>query len=208
MVATVLVQEVTGGTDANPTYQTVTNRVRLMTTDAFTNQTLAQTTNPVIIPSAAGAGYGSTDFNYSYWKHVCLDIAGSGFIITNIKHYSNGDINSPSSGYWTTGTGGGLYRGNRDAGDIGCAAADYIVAVGTAGTTGNPISVSHTFYSGQTTPMLDVNSDTSGSAPVVDSVEHSTAGKSKMICLQAKVCYDAVQGTQTAKTLTWQYDES
>lgn len=179
-----------------------------MTTDAFTNQITAQTTNPVIIPSGAGAGYGAGDFNYSYWKHVCLDIAGSGFIITNIKHYSAGDINTPSGDYWTTGTGGGLYRGNMDAGDIGCAAANYIVAVGSAGTTGNPISVSHTFYSGQTTSELDVNDDTSGSAPVVDSGTHNTAGKSKMICLQAKVCYDAVQGTQHTKTLTWQYDES
>lgn len=208
MVATVVVQEVTGGTDANPTYQTVTNRVRLMTTDAFTNQTTAQTTNPVIIPANGTAGYGGGAFNYSYWKHVCLDIAGSAFIITNIKHYSAGDINTPSAGFWTTGTGGGLYRGNMDAGDIGCNAANYIVAVGTAGTTGNPISASHTFYSGQTTSMLDVNSDTSGAAPVVDSSSIVAAGKSKMICLQAKVCNDAVQGTQTAKTLTWQYDES
>jgi len=204
MVATVVVQEVTG---ASVTYQTVTNRVRLMTTDAFTNQTTPQTTNPVIIPSGAGAGYGSTDFNYSYWKSVCLDLAGSGFIITNINHYSNGDIN------WTFGTGGALNRGKKNGakGSVaqGCPTASYLQAVGTAGTTGNPIDISHTYYNGGGGDgVANVNSDTSGSLALIDDTSHSSAGKSHMIVLQVKVCYDATQGTQTAKTLTWQYDES
>jgi hypothetical protein len=99
-----------------------------------------------------------------------------------------------------------LQRGNRDAGDHGCPTANYIVAVGTAGTTGNPIEDSHTYYSGQTIPVADVNDDTVG--VVIDSASHSSAGKSKFICLQVKVCYDATQGTLPAKTLTWTYDES
>jgi hypothetical protein len=204
MVATVVVQEVTG---ASVTYQTVTNRVRLMTTDAFTNQTTAQTTNPVIIPSGAGAGYGATDWNYSYWKHVCLDFAGSGFIITNINHYSNADIT------WTFGTGGALNRGckNGTKGTVaqGCPTANYLQAVGTAGTTGNPISTSHTYYNGGGGDgVASVNSDTSASLALIDAGPISAAGKSNMIVLQAKVGYDSTQGTQTAKTLTWQYDES
>lgn len=175
-----------------------------MTIDAFTNQATAQTTNPVIIPSAAGAGYASGDFNFSYWKSVCLDLAGSGFIITNIKHSSDGTINV--AGGWTFGTGGMLQRGNKDAGDHGCPTANYEQAVGSAGTTGNPIDVSHPYYSSETTPVADVNSDTSG--VVIDSTSHSAAGKSQMIVLQVKVCYDATQGTLPAKTLTWTYDES
>ena len=175
-----------------------------MTTDAFTNQTTAQTTNPVIIPSGAGAGYDSGDFNFSYWKHVCLDLAGSGFIITNITHASDGTIDV--AGGWTFGTGGMLQRGNRDAGDHGCPTANYIVAVGVAGTTGNPIEDSHPYYSSETVPVTDVNDDTVG--VVIDSSSHSSAGKSKFICLQVKVCYDATQGTLPAKTLTWTYDES
>lgn len=206
MVATVVIQEVTGTT---VTYQTVTNRTRLMTVDAFTNQVTAQTSNPVIIPAAAGAGYASGNFNYSFWKSVCLDISGSGFIVTNINHYSNGDI-----GTWTFGTGGALNRGSITGakGSVaqGCPTANYAQATGVVGTSGDPIDnagAGHPYYK-SSGGVADVNSDTSGSLALMDAGPYSTANKSNMIVLQVKVGYDGTQGTQTAKTLTWQYDES
>lgn len=207
MVATVVVQEVTGTT---VTYQTVTNRVRLMTIDAATNQSTAQTSNPVIIPSGAGAGYGSGDYNYSFWKSVCLDISGSGFIITNINHYSNGDI----TGTWTFGTGGALNRGSitGSKGSVaqGCPTANYAQATGVIGTSGDPIDNAgngHPYYK-SSGGVADVNSDTSASLALMDAGPYSTASKTNMIVLQVKVKYDGTQGTQTARTLTWQYDES
>jgi hypothetical protein len=196
MVATVTVEEMTG---AGPTYTPITNRVRLFSDDVATNQVTPQTTNPVVIPVGEG------NFNYSFWKAVCLDLAGSGFTITNIRHYSEGDID------WEFGTGGELRRGNRDAGDHGCADGDYEQATGTAGITGDAIedpSDGHTFYKSQTTPTADVNNDLVGSPPVIDSTSHTSAEKTKHVVLQVKVADDATQGTQTAKTLTFKYDES
>jgi hypothetical protein len=198
MVATVTVNEITG-TSGSKVYTPITNRVRLFSDDVATNQSTPQTTNPVVIPTSG--------FNYSYWKAVCLDLAGSGFTINNIRHYSAGDIN------WTFGTGGQLRRGNRDAGDMGCPDASYQQASGSAGVTGYAIedasgSNGHAYYKSQTTPIADVNADLVGSPPVIDSTSHTSAEKTKHVVLQVKVFTDATQGTQTAKTLTWKYDES
>jgi hypothetical protein len=201
MVATVTVQEVTGASGSK-SYTSISNRVRLFTKDQATNQVTPQTDYPVPIPAAG--------FNYSYWKHVCLDIAGSGFTITNIRHYAD----APPIG-WNFGSGGELRRGNRDSGDHGVPlATDYEQATGTEGTTGYDIgdgSDGHDYFKGETTPTADVASDTSGSPATIDSTSHTSAEKSKAVCLQVKVdtaANGAVQGTQTAETLTWKYDES
>ena len=188
-------------TGAGPTYTSITNRVRLFSDDVATNQSTPQTTNPVIIPASS--------YNYSYWKAVCLDLAGSGFIINNVRHYSNGDVTST----WHMGTDGKLQRGNRDSGDIGCPDGSYQQAGGVAGTTGYAIddatdSYGHAYYKSQTTPTADVNSDVVGSPATVDSTTHTIAEKTKHVVLQAKIASDATQGTQTAVTLTWKYDES
>jgi hypothetical protein len=207
MTATVVIQEVTG---TSVTYQTVTNRVRLMTIDAATNQTTAQTSNPVIIPKDATSGYGGLAYNYSFWKSVCLDITGSGFIITNINHYSNGDI----TGTWTFGANGALNRGSitGSKGSVaqGCPTANYAQATGVIGTSGDPIDdagAGHPYYK-SSGGVADVNDDLSGSLALIDDTAYSTASKSNMIVLQVKVQNTGTQGTQTAKTLTWQYDES
>jgi len=78
------------------------------------------------------------------------------------------------------------------------------------GTSGDPIDnagAGHPYYK-SSGGVADVNSDTSGSLALMDAGPYSTANKSNMIVLQVKVGYDGTQGTQTAKTLTWQYDES
>jgi hypothetical protein len=200
MVATVTVQEVTGASGSK-TYTSITNRVRLFTKDQATNQATPQTDYPVPIPAAG--------FNYSYWKHVCLDLSGAGFTITNIRHYAD----APPIG-WDFGSGGALNRGNRDSGDHGCPVGDYEQATGTAGTTGYAIddaSDGHDFYKGETTGVADVAADTVGTPATIDSTSHTSAEKSYFICLQVKVdtaANGAIQGTQTAETMTWKYDES
>lgn len=202
MTATVVVQECVG---ASPTFQTVSNRVRLFTKDMVTNQSTPELTYPVPIPVAG--------FSYSYWKHVCLGITGTFTSITNIRHYSDSAIG------WNFGTGGELRRGHRDAGDQGVGvdtdnshSNDYQQALGTEGTTGYTIEDvvhGHAFYNGQTVKTSKLDSDTSGSPAIIDSAGETAAGKSKAIALQVKVdtaANGATDGVQTAETLTWEYD--
>lgn len=194
------VNEITGPSGSK-VYTPITNRVRLFAADQATDQVTPQTTNPVVIPAS------TPPFYYSYWKAICLDLAGAGFTITNIRHYSNGDIN------WSWGTGGEIRRGNRDSGDIGCPDASYQQAGGSAGQYGYAIedavgSNGHAYYKSQTTPTADLNADLSASPPVVDAGPHTVAEKTKHIVVQIKVDSDAVQGLQTPKQLTWEYDES
>jgi len=190
MVATVNVQRITGPAGSK-TYTTVT-AVRLRTDDAIT----ADTSNPIPIPSSG--------YNYSYWASICLDLSGTFTQISNIRHYSDGSIG------WTFGTGGELRRGNRDSGDHGCPDASYQQASGTAGTTGYAIEDAtngHAYYNTQTTKTANVANDTSGSPAIIDSSTYTAAGKTKHIVLQVKVASDATQGTQSAETLSFKYDE-
>lgn len=201
MAATVVVQEVTGAVGSK-TFTTITNRVRLFTADQATNQTTPQITYPVPIPSSS--------YNYSYWKHVCLDVSGTFTSVGNIRHYSDGAIG------WNFGTGGALNRGNMDTGDEGCGvdtanghSDEYDEADGTAGTTGNELGANHTHYSGQTTKTTDIESDTSGSPATIETGPLTAAGKSLAVVLQVKVdtaANGATSGVQTAETLTWKYD--
>jgi hypothetical protein len=201
MAATVVVQEVTGS-GGSKVFTTITNRVRLFTADQATNQVTPQITYPVPIPAAG--------FNYSYWKHVCLDISSTFTKVDNIRHYSDGTIG------WNFGTAGELRRGNRDSGDkgVGVDTANshsdgYEQAAGTQGTTGysiEDVANGHDFYNGQTTKTVDIETDTSGSPAIVDFDGETVAGKSKAVVLQVKVDTDAVSGVQTAETLTWKYD--
>jgi hypothetical protein len=200
MVATIKVQEVTGesGSKVYTDNGVGTTTVRLFTKDQATNQTTPQITFPVPIPTV--------DYYFSYWKHVCLDIAGSFTSVTNIRHYSDGDIG------WNFGSGGELRRGNRDSGDIGCPTGDYQQALGTEGTTGYAIEVAvngHAYYNGQTTKTVNVEDDEAPNGVMVDTTGVTVAGKTKMIVLQAKVdtaANGATSGVQTAETMTWKYD--
>lgn len=187
MVATVVVQRLTGAT---PTESTVT-AVRLRTDDANT----ADTTNPVPIPSAG--------FKYSYWASICLDLSGTYTTINNVRHYCDGSID------WNFGTLGELRRGNRDTGDDGCPQASYMQATGTPGDTGDELGATHTYYSGQTTKTVDIEGDVVGTPATIDSTDHgpSAAENTKHIVLQVKVDTNATQGTQAEETLTFKYDE-
>jgi len=182
-----------GGTDGSPGTESTGTSFRFHTADT---PTTADTSTPIPIPTA--------DFNYSYWVHLCLTISGSFTKVNNIRHYSDGTIG------WNLGTSGELRRGNRDAGDKGCAKTDYDVATGTSGTTGHSIeddTNGHGYYDGQSTETADVASDTSGSPATIDSSDIETTADSKAIVLQVKVDTDATQGAQAAETLTFKYDE-
>ena len=198
MVATVAVVELTGA-GPTPTPTTITNRVRLFTADQATNQVTPQLTYPVPIPAAG--------FNYSYWKHVCLQISGASFTtVSNIRHYGTG---SPCG--WAFGSGGKLLRGAMDSGDQGCPYASYMAATGSLGVSGNPIATTHTFYNAQTTPVVSADADTSGSPALVDSTVYVAANFTNGIVLQVKVdtlANGSVQGTQSEYLFTWEYDES
>ena len=201
MVAVVIVKEVNGGSDGTPGSK---NRVdgqnlndntdvRFCTTDAHN----PVATYPCIIPSA--------DQNYSYWKHLCLDISGTFTTVNNIRFYTDGTIG------WTCGTGGGLYVGLRDAGDNGCPMdASYNVATGTEGTTGDWMDHAtngHAYYKDQTVTPALASTYTSGSTLLIDSADYSGADESDAVVLQVQLETDATQGTQSDETLTFLYDE-
>jgi hypothetical protein len=199
LVATVIVEQATGGSDGTPGAEnTIATSTRLQTADQFD---ISDTTYPIPIPAAG--------FNYSYWITVYLEITGGTFTqINNVRFYSDGTIN------WDFGTGGELRRGNRDTGDQGFAMdSGYEVATGTQGTTGHTIEDGvdgHSFYNGQTTKTTDVEGDTVGSPATVDSGNHTIAEKCKAIVLQCKLDTagnGAIQGEQTDETLTFKYDE-
>jgi len=196
LVATVIVEQASGGSDGTPgSEDEIETSTRLQTKDQFA---ITDTTYPIPIPESG--------FSYSYWIHVYLNITGAPSVkINNVRFYSDGAIG------WNFGTDGELRRGNRDAGDKGAPMdTEYDVATGTEGITGHSIEDAengHDYYNAQTTKTADVASDTEGSPATIDSTDHTTTGKCKAVVLQVKVDADAVQGEQTDETLTFKYDE-
>ena len=201
MVATVIIEEANGNVDGTPGSKNQVDGVgvnggtdvRFATTDAHN----PVATYPCIIPSAGS--------NYSYWKHLFLDISGTFTTVNNIRFYTDG------SSSWTCGTGGGLYVGIRNAGDNGCPMdASYNVATGTEGTTGDWMddgTNGHVYYKDEVvTPALATNY-TSGSTLLIDSSDYTVADESDAVVLQVKLETDATQGTQADETLTFLYDE-
>jgi len=190
VAATYAVQRYTGVSPGSAA--TITN-CRLRTDDANTSDL----TNPCIIDTVK---------RYSYWASINLNITGTFTQVSNIRHYSAGDLNT-----WTLGTTGMIARGNRDSGDIGCPLASYQQALGTAGTTGYSIADAvngHTYYNGQTTKTTNLNSDTSGSPATIDTSLYTTnPSNTKFVVIQAVIDTDATQGVMSAKTLTFKVDE-
>jgi len=189
MAATVAVEFWNGGSAGSPS-KTEDDSLRFRSDDAFGTR---DATNPCVIPSSGT--------NYSYWGHVALAISGSYTQIDNVRHYSDGTIP------WTLGTGGGVFRGNKDTGDNGVADGSYEKAGGVSGTTGSELAADYTWYSGEGTSIANVTSDTSGSPATIDTSTITGDDSSKAIVLQAVIFNDATQGAQAAETLTWLYDE-
>ena len=197
MAATVTIKEANGGSDGTPGTKTQVDGVgvndgtdvRFASTDAYN----PVATHPCVIPSSG--------FNYSYWKHLFLDISGSFTKVNNINFYTDGTIS------WSLGTSGGLFVGTRTTGDNGAAMpANYEIATGTEGTTGNDMSTDHAHYTTGGTVALASNY-TSGSTLLIDSSDYTSADESDATVLQCKIFTDAVSGTKSDETLTWTYDE-
>ena len=185
MTATAEVQEANGGV---PTYNAITN-ARFNTNDVYN----PGSSDPIPIPAAG--------FNYSYWKHICLQFTGTFTQVDNIRHYSDGTI------AWTLGTAGEVRRGNRDSGPHGCPPGSYDEATGTPGSTGDDVET-HTYYTGQTTKTADLEGDTAPDGATIDTTAYTSADdRCYFVVLQVKVDTDASQGTKTPETFTWKYDE-
>jgi len=189
MAATVNTEVWTGGSDGSPN-KTDASTIRFRTDDS---PTTIDTTNPLVIPDSGE--------NYSFWVHLAINWSGTYDEISNIRFHTDGSI-----GY-SLGTGGQLRRGNQDSGDNGVDESNYEVASGTVGTTGDSIESTYSFYSGQTTPVVNAENDTSGSPATIDSTTYTTDGSSKAVVLQPSVDTDASSGVQSDETLTILYDE-
>jgi len=201
VVADVGVYQLTGGADGGggSSENEVATSTRLQTKDQFD---IADLTYPIPIQAAG--------FNYSYWIHVYLKIENirDATQINNVLFWSDGAIG------WTYGAGGQLQRGHRDADPQGCPMdADYDLATGTEGTTGDAIddgANGHGRYLGQVPVISDVESDTSAAKALIDDTNHDAAGKCHAVVLQVKLdtaANGAVQGLQADETLTFSYDE-
>lgn len=193
MTATVEVREV-NGIAAAMTFTALTS-ARYSTSDSAT----PGTNSPIPIPTS--------NFNYSYWKQQGLYMHGAFTQIDNIRFYTDGDIG------WNYGTSGALYVGLCSGTDKGVWTSNniqpltqYMQASGTAGTTGTSITASGGH--GQASGWAKASVYTAGSELQVDSTAHTTSGDiSKLLVTQVAIDDDATQGTQTAETVSFRYDE-
>ncbi len=190
MVASVGIYEITG-TAANPTYTQLTS-----SRYSLSDNIAPGLNNPVPIPT--------TGFNYSFWKHHVLNFTGTFTQINNIRWYTDGAIG------WNLGTSGNLYIGKRASGDAGApVSTGYLNASGST-TTCVLLLSGHTYYQqGNAISGTWVTAQTyiSGALLTVDSTNYATSGYSKILVTQVAVATNATQGTQTAETVTFLYDE-
>ncbi len=203
MVAIVQIYEANGGSDGSPGTKTrvdgqnlgdgTATDVRFCAADAY-NDVAA---NPCIIPLSGD--------NYSYWKHLYLNISGTFTTVNNVNVYSDGTIG------WACGTGGGLYVGVRDVGDNGAPMdLEYDVATGTAGTTGDwmdDVTNGHGYYKDETATPASMADYTSGSSLVIDSTDYSVADDSDAAVLQVRIHDEATIGVQSDEIIYFSYDE-
>jgi len=197
MVATVVVKELNG---AGPAYTTVSVAApaRYKTKDEVTSDL----NYPCVIPAAGLA--------YSYWKSHGLDLSGAFTRINNVRWYTDGVTDT-----WTTGTGGLVQVGQRDATPTvtaqGCPDANYDQATGTEGTSGDDLYITvvgHAYYKILVgVAPVDAVTFTDIAPMVVDLGNHDAAEMTKHVVTQVVIDDDATQGLQADATYTFQYDE-
>lgn len=140
------------------------------------------TADPIPVP-ASGT-------NYSFWVTTRLDATvapANG--INNLKWYSDGT---------TFGT--GLVCSGQTA-------TSYVQATGTQGTTGTQLTTGN--HAGLTGAPVDVTTLTSGSPKTVSGSIAATTGQfGDRFVYQLAVGTTAGVGTTTARTFTWQFDET
>lgn len=193
MVATVAVFFDFGGSNASPATNQDTSslgppNLRFKTADDATidNQ------NPIPIPSGAAIN--------SFWKQIYLKVTGGSFTqIDNVKFYTDG------GGF---GTGITTFVGNQLPVKNSGSNSGYVVATGTAGTSGNAMVASHGGISAQT----DAFTFTSGSPLAITiseagSLMNATGETTNYLVTQMNVASSAGPGNLADETWTYQYDE-
>lgn len=186
MAATYAVQR---GTGVGPSWATVTT-VRLHSAD----DNAADLNTPCIIDTSV--------VKRSFWASICILLGGTFTQVDNLRVYSDGAIG------WNYGTSGQLKIGNRDSGDIGVPDGSYEQATGSTGDSGDDLDTDHTYFSGQSTPSVNIENYASlATAGVVDSTAHTSAERTKHMVLQVEVDTDGTQGVQSAETITFAADE-
>ena len=193
MVATVAVFFDFGGSNGSPATEQDTSslgppNLRFKTADDATidNQ------NPIPIPSGAAIN--------SFWKSIYLKVTAGTFTqIDNVKFYTDG------GGF---GTGIITYVGDQLPVKNSGANTGYVVATGTAGTSGNEIVASHAGISAKTdaftftsgSPMTITISEASG---LMNAIGETT----NYLVTQMNVASTAGPGNLADETWTYQYDE-
>lgn len=166
-------------TGAGPTATDITSTTNRMSTS---DVNAPGTSDPIPIP-AAGT-------NYSFWVTTRLDatVAPTNGI-NNLKWYSDG-----------TSFGTGLVCSGQTA-------TSYVQATGTQGTTGTQLTTGN--HAGLTGSPVDVTTLTSGSPKsVTGSIGAATGQFGDRFVYQLAVGTTAGVGTTTARTFTWQFDET
>jgi len=161
------------------------------------------TNNPVPIPSAG--------VNRSMWKTHAIYFSGQNTQVDNIRWYTDGTLG------WNVGS----PAGNVEVGYMSGAAAvasmhgftmaSYTRATGVVGTSGYSIKATqsrgHTQYQYNAYGVTGAFSFDTGSPLTVDTGVYTAETRSRAIALQLLVASNATQGTQTAETLYWKWDE-
>lgn len=183
MAATYKVQYATGG-DGPPTWADLPGG----TSFRFkTNTDVAENLDdPIPIPAS--------DFNYSFWVSISLNMSGSYTQIDNIRHYANTAID------WTYGNDGAL---NINTNPPGLTDAQHEQSQGVVGTSGDELLTNHS--------VVTAIGAITTSPVVIDAGPYNAPDdQSDHIVMQVKVdtaANTAAQGLQDAETLTWLVDE-
>ena len=189
MVASTGIYEITGPANA-PVYTQLTS-ARYSLSDNVT----PGINNPLVIPSS--------DFNFSYWKHHVLNFTGTFTQINNIRWYTDGGIG------FNFGTSGKLTVAMMSGGAVGAPISNGYVNASGSSTTGVWTMSGHSYYLANVSGKIGNASDFTVSLPLtIDSTNYATSGYSKALVTQIAIDDDATQGTQTAETATFIYDES
>jgi len=179
MAATVIINRLTG---AGPTTTDITSATNRMSTS---DVVAPGTSDPIPIP---GAGT-----NYSYWVVTRLEATvapDNG--INAVKWYCDG-----------TSFGTGLTC-------MGESATDYTQATGTQGTTGTELTAGNYTTGTLTTPVNVVTQPYVSGTPksMTGSIGATTGEFGDRFVYQLGVGATAGVGTMTARTFTWQFDET
>ena len=186
MAATIKIMRLTGANTlmgGSPLYTDITSAsTRMSTSDAAA----PGTANPIPVPTSGS--------NYSFWVVTQLYSAcAPDNSITNIKWYTDGTN--------TFGTGTGLWVAT---------ASGYVVAAGTAGSSGTILSVANyaTLDSGGASTAFQYTSNAASKLAVAGSIANTTGCIGNRVVFQLRVDTTGVAGTSGEETLTFTADEA